>query len=149
MSTGPTMHPFLAGLRPGLLGQLIGSGTAVSYPAGHRIFTEGGPANAFWLIERGTVTLDLNIPGRGTQVIETISDGSVLGWSWLYPPYRWQFGAVTSSPVTALEFDAASVRARCDEDTAFGSAILHGFIPVLADRLHTTRLRLLDLWSRP
>lgn len=37
---------------------------------------------------------DFHVPGRGDVGIETIAAGSVPGWSWLFPPYQWQFGAV-------------------------------------------------------
>ena len=38
-------------------------------------------------------------------MIETIGAGTVLGWSWLQPPYRWQFGAATRDPLNAIAFD--------------------------------------------
>ena len=39
------------------------------------------------------------------MTIDTIGMGELLGWSWLFPPYRWAFGAVAASPVEAFEFD--------------------------------------------
>jgi CRP/FNR family cyclic AMP-dependent transcriptional regulator len=50
---------------------------------------------------------------------------------------------------TAIEFEAPSVRRRCDADPAFGYAILRSFTPVITERLQTTRLRLLDLYATP
>jgi hypothetical protein len=50
---------------------------------------------------------------------------------------------------TAIEFDAPSVRRRCDADPAFGYAVLRTFTPVITERLQTTRLRLLDLYGTP
>jgi CRP/FNR family cyclic AMP-dependent transcriptional regulator len=131
------------------LAELCGGGRPVSYRAGERIFAEGGSAYRFWLIETGSVALDLCVPGRGDQVIETLAAGSVLGWSWLHEPYRWQFGAVAREPVSATVFDAVSVRKRCDADPAFGYAMLRLFTPVITARLHATRVRLLDLYATP
>jgi CRP-like cAMP-binding protein len=142
-------HPFFAGLRPEQLAALSGDGTPVSFAAGERIFGEGGVADRFWLIETGSVALDMRVPGRGDQVVETLPGGTVLGWSWLHPPYRWHFGAVAREATTAVAFDAASVRRRCDEDTAFGYAILRCFTPVITERLQATRLRVLDLYASP
>ncbi|WIM92934.1 cyclic nucleotide-binding domain-containing protein [Actinoplanes oblitus] len=141
-------QPFLDGLNSRVLGDLIDCGVGVRYPGGYRIFAEGAPADRFWLVQEGTVALGVHVPERGDQVLETLGAGDVLGWSWLYPPYRWRFGATTRSPVIATEFDAAAVRRRCAADTDFGYAILQRFVPVIGDRLVTTRLRLLDLWSR-
>ena len=36
---------------------------------------------------------DCTRPARGAVVIETIETGEVVGWSWLFPPYRWHFDA--------------------------------------------------------
>jgi len=141
--------PFFAELTPAHLGQLCAAGRSVSYPAGERIFAEGGAAEHFWLIETGSVALDLRVPGRGDQVIETLTAGSVLGWSWLHPPYRWQFGAVARDRLDTIAVDGGSVRERCDADPAFGYVMLRLFTPVITARLHATRLRLLDLYATP
>jgi CRP/FNR family cyclic AMP-dependent transcriptional regulator len=141
--------PFFAELTPSHLGHLCAAGRSASYRTGARIFAEGGAADHFWLIETGSVALDLRVPGRGDQVIETLTAGSVLGWSWLHAPYRWQFGAVAREPLDAVVFDGGSVRGRCDADPDFGYAMLRLFTPVITARLHATRLRLLDLYATP
>lgn len=138
---------FFSELTSEQLRSLAGAARSVSYPAGARIFEEGDPADRFWLLEHGTVALDLQVPGRGAQVIETLAGGAMLGWSWLHPPYHWQFGAIAREPVDAVAFDAGSVRERCDADPAFGYAMLRLFTPVITARLHATRLRLLDLYA--
>lgn len=144
-----TEHPFLAGLPPGWLERLAGQVRRVGYPPGHRIFHEGGPAEHFWLITTGRVALDIHVPGRGDVLIETLPPGAVLGWSWLFPPYRWHFGAVAAELTHTIQFDAAGVVRLCDEDPQFGFVLLHRFIGVLADRLQATRVRLLDLYAYP
>jgi CRP/FNR family cyclic AMP-dependent transcriptional regulator len=141
--------PFFAELTPTQLRQLCDGGRPVSHRPGERIFSEAGAADRFWLIEAGSVALDLHVPGRGDQVIETLTAGSVLGWSWLHPPYRWQFGAVAREPVETIAFDGVAVRERCAADPALGYAMLRLFVPVITARLHATRLRLLDLYATP
>jgi CRP/FNR family cyclic AMP-dependent transcriptional regulator len=142
-------QPFFADLSPQLLRELGAQGEPVRYVAGERIFADGGVADRFWLLESGTVALDLHVPGRGDQVIETIGAGTVLGWSWFQPPFRWQFGATARGPVTAIVFDAVAVRGRCDADPELGYAVLRRFTPVIIERLQAARLRLLDLWGSP
>ena len=142
-------QPFFTGLPHALVRELCAYGTPAAFPAGRRMFAEGEPAEYFWLLESGTVALDLHVAGHGDQVVETVGSGGVLGWSWLYPPYRWQFGAVTRDPVTAVAFDAVAVRHRCDADPQLGFALLRLFTPVIVDRLQNARLRLLDLWGAP
>jgi CRP/FNR family transcriptional regulator, cyclic AMP receptor protein len=142
-------HPFFASLTDEQRAALARDGAAVTFAAGERLFEEGGIADRFWLIEDGSIALDMRVPGRGDQIVETLPAGTVLGWSWLHPPYRWHFGAVARLATTAIEFDAPSVRRRCDDDPAFGYAALRLFTPVITERLQATRLRLLDLYASP
>jgi CRP/FNR family transcriptional regulator, cyclic AMP receptor protein len=142
-------QPFFAVLTDSQRETLAVHGTAVTFAAGERLFDEGGVADMFWLIEHGSIALDMRVPGRGDQIVETLGPGTVLGWSWLHRPYRWQFGAVARLATTAIAFDAASVRRRCEADPAFGYAMLCAFTPVITERLQATRLRLLDLYAAP
>jgi CRP/FNR family transcriptional regulator, cyclic AMP receptor protein len=152
--TGPlaariSAHPFFAALTDAQLAALSEDAITETFTAGQRLFDEGGIADRFWLIEQGNIALDMRIPGRGDQIVETLGPGTVLGWSWLHPPYRWHFGAMARVATTTIAFDAASVRRRCDADPAFGYAALRSFTPVITERLQATRLRLLDLYAAP
>jgi CRP/FNR family cyclic AMP-dependent transcriptional regulator len=152
--TGPlaariSAHPFFAALTDAQLAALSEDAITETFTAGQRLFNEGGIADRFWLIEQGNIALDMRIPGRGDQIVETLGPGTVLGWSWLHPPYRWHFGAMARVATTTVAFDAASVRRRCDADPAFGYAALRSFTPVITERLQATRLRLLDLYAAP
>jgi CRP/FNR family transcriptional regulator, cyclic AMP receptor protein len=142
-------HPFFAELTPEQLDALSGDGVPAAYRPGERIFAEGAAADRFWLVETGSVALDMRVPGRGDQVLETLVGPTVLGWSWLSPPYRWHFGAIAREPATAIAFDAASVRRRGEADPAFGYAILRCFTPVIIQRLQAARLRVLDMYAAP
>jgi len=133
---------FLRGIVPGHLDALAEAATDVTFPARHRIFAEGGHAASFWLIRAGHVALDLQVPGEGPVVIETVGIGGLVGWSWLFSPYQWKFGAVCASPVEAFQFDAALVRDRCAADPALGYDLTTRLARVLAGRLETTRTRL-------
>jgi CRP-like cAMP-binding protein len=115
----------------------------VTFPARQRLFEDGGNATRFWLIQSGHVSLDLHVPGEGPVVIETIGMGELLGWSWLFPPYKWAFGAVAATAVEAFEFDAPAVRECCAADPDIGYELNQRVTRVLAKRLQVTRIRLL------
>lgn len=119
----------------------------VKFPEGSRVFEEGRLADRFWIIRSGTVCLDIRVPGRRPAVIENLGFGELVGWSWLFPPYVWQLGAEAMTPVRAQEFDALTVRMMMDADPALGSAIGQWVGRVLAHRLHSARVRLLDLYA--
>lgn len=136
-------HPFLRGMRHEHLELLAGGASDVEFTAGHRLFEDGGYAAKFWLIQSGHVALDMYMPGQRPVVIDTVGIGGLLGCSWLFPPYRWAFGAVCVSTVRAFEFDATAVRAACAADPEFGNEVTQRLIRVLASRLQSTRTRLL------
>ncbi|MGG7569339.1 cyclic nucleotide-binding domain-containing protein [Streptomyces sirii] len=143
-------HGFLGALQPGHRDRLLGFAHEVSFPAARRVFDEGGTADRFWIIRSGLVALDAYEPGRGTMVVETLGEGELLGWSWLFEPYRWHLGAQTRSAVEAYEFDAGQVRAAIDEDPAFGLAVTRCVAAVaIGRRLRAARTRLLDLYGPP
>ena len=136
-------HPFLHGMSRDQLSVLAEAARAVSFPARYRLFEDGGKAARFWLIQSGHVSLDLHVPGEGPVVIETIGIGELLGWSWLFPPYQWAFGAVAATAVQAFEFDAPVVRERCAADHELGYELDRRITRVLAERLQATRIRLI------
>jgi CRP-like cAMP-binding protein len=141
-------HPFLAGMGPGQLERLAPWGNRWLFHEGARVFSEGGRAERFWLIRDGEVRLDTRVPGRDDVVVETLGPGAVLGWSWLFPPYRWHLGATAVQRTLTVEMDGPGVRRLCAEDPGIGYELYRRFMEVVVDRLQATRLRLLDL-SRP
>ncbi|MER7172140.1 cyclic nucleotide-binding domain-containing protein [Streptomyces mesophilus] len=127
--------------------RLMHIGREVNIPAGTRLFKEGGHADRFWIVRSGTVALDIYVPGRKAPVIERLGFGELVGWSWLFPPYVWQLGAEAASPVRAYEFDALTVRLMCEDDPELGRMVALWVSRVLAHRLQSARIRLLDLYA--
>jgi CRP/FNR family transcriptional regulator, cyclic AMP receptor protein len=140
-------EPLLRGLPADQVARLAGLAKHVCYPARHRLFEEGAPADRFWIIDAGQAALDVLVPGVGRLTIETLGRGDAVGLSWLVAPYQWQFGAECTQPMQAFEFDARAVRAACDEDPALGYAVATRFLRVAAHRLQATRARLLQARS--
>ncbi|HEU5416348.1 MAG TPA: cyclic nucleotide-binding domain-containing protein [Streptosporangiaceae bacterium] len=142
-------QPFLRGMPPDQLAELASLSRHVIFPAGERLFEEGGTADTFWIIDAGQVTLDASVPGRGRVTIERLGRNDVVGLSWLTPPYQWRYGAVTASGVQAFAFDARAVRAACAADPVLGAEIYRRFCAAVVHRLQVTRARLLDACSHP
>ena len=142
-------HPFLLGMPDGQVAALAEVAAAVDVPAGHRFFEEGGHARRFWLIRNGRVALDLSVPGRTPLIVETLSAGDLMGVSWLSPPHEWQYGAEALEPVSAFQLDGTAVLARCDADPALGFQFFVRLMTVATRRLHSSRIRMLDLYASP
>ena len=126
---------------------LAGCARNVRFADGEFLFREDGPADVFYVVRQGIVALELFVPGRGPVTVETIEAGEVLGWSWLFPPYRWHFDARARSLVRATAFDAVCLREKCDSDPALGYRLMGRFAQVMIERLQATRLRLLDVYG--
>ena len=126
---------------------LSGCGSNVRFSDGEVLLREGDEADVFYVIRHGRVSLEAFDPARGAVTIETIGDGEVLGWSWLFPPYRWHFDARAIGLVRATRFDAACLREKCEQDSSFGYDLMSRFAQVLIERLESTQLRLLDVYG--
>jgi CRP-like cAMP-binding protein len=139
--------PLFAGLDPQHVELISGCGHIEPFARGDRLFREGDVADTFFLIRRGRVALATHVPGRGDVTIETLEPGEVVGWSWLFEPYRWHFDARAVEDVGAVAFDGACLRGKCDADAALGYELMRRFAQVMIDRLQHTRTRLLDLYG--
>jgi CRP/FNR family transcriptional regulator, cyclic AMP receptor protein len=139
--------PFLDGLGPDRVALLAGCAGNVHFDAGDTLFRQGDPADSFYVLRHGSVALEQFVPGRGPVVIETIEAGEVLGWSWLFEPYRWHFDARALTVVRATGFDGSCLRGKCEDDPALGYELMGRFAQVLIERLQWTRLRLLDVYG--
>jgi CRP/FNR family transcriptional regulator, cyclic AMP receptor protein len=142
-------HPFLHGMSREHLAVLSQAASDITVPARHRFFEDGGHATRFWLVQSGHVTVDVHVPGQGLVSIDTIGMGELIGWSWLFSPYMWAFGAVAASPVEAFEFDARMVRTWCASDPALGYEVTRRVAEVLTRRLKSTRSRLITASIQP
>jgi CRP/FNR family cyclic AMP-dependent transcriptional regulator len=140
--------PLLAGLEPDSLELLAGCASNARFEEGDILFRQGDEADVFFVLRHGSVALELFAAPRGGMTIETISSGEVIGWSWLFPPHRWQFDARALSQVRATAFDGACLRGKCEEDPALGYDLMKRFAQVMLERLQWTRLRLLDVYGR-
>ena len=110
---------------------------------------EGTPADVFWAIRGGRASVGVAAPGRGLLTLETLHAGDILGWAWLFPPYRWHFDAEALDDVHAVMFDAACLRQKCEADPALGFHLAQRFAQVIDERLQAARIQLLDLYGHP
>jgi hypothetical protein len=56
------------------------------------------------------------------------------------------FQARALDQVEAIAFDGIEVMKLCREDTALGFEFMHRLLNVVSERLHATRLQLLDMY---
>ena len=141
--------PALSGLESAQRELIAGCGQTAVFADGDALFREGEEANTFFVIRRGTVALEIAAPARMPLVIETLDEGELVGWSWLFAPYRTSFDARARGEVHALAFDGACLRGKCEDDHDLGYELMHRFAAVITERLQATRMRVLDLYGFP
>ena len=141
-------HAFLDGLDAVACDLVFGCAKHVSFEAGSYLFHEGEAADELYLIRRGRVALEVEVPGQGTLTFQTLTENEVVGVSWLVPPYRWAYAAKALDLVRAIAVDAQCLRDACERDHDFGYALMKRFVPVLIERLQTTRFQVLDVYGR-
>lgn len=134
-------HPFLAGLEEGHRQAFLQGAREQTYEPGEVIFREGDPASTLYLIESGRVALESGATACPT-LIQTLGDGDVLGWSWLFPPFAWHFQARATEPTRVICCDGGHLLVQAEENPAFGYAVMRRFSQLVIQRLQATRRKL-------
>jgi CRP-like cAMP-binding protein len=140
-------HPFFQGLKPEYLALIAGCGQNVHFDAGAYLLREGEPAHRFFAIRAGSAAIETYVPSRGAVVLQTLGEGEILGWSWLFPPYISQFDARARESVRATAFDGDCLRSKCDADPALGYDLMKRLARLVSSRLEATRRQLLDVYG--
>ena len=145
LGTRVALHPFLAGMTRPQLASLVEGAMAAHFKTGQSILREGEFANRCYLIETGKVVVESVSSFGKPLVIETIGAGDLLGWSWMFPPYVWQFTARAVQPTTAIFFYGTLLREYCEKDHSLGYELLKRISAVMVKRLQAAHKQLVSL----
>jgi len=113
---------------------------------GEILFEEGGAADTFYIIVEGKVGLELTSPGRTPMIIQSLGPGDLVGVSWFFPPFRWNWRARALEETDLIAFDAVEVRRQCGLNRDLDLEVLGAVAEEAVRRLHRTRIQLLDLY---
>jgi CRP/FNR family transcriptional regulator, cyclic AMP receptor protein len=147
LATRVAFHPFLAGMNRTQLALFIDCAMAARFKMGQTILREGEFANRCYLIETGKVAVESRGNFSEPLVIETIGAGDLLGWSWMFPPYVWQFTACAVEPTTAIFFYGSILRGHCEKDHSLGYGLLKRISAVMVKRLQAAHKQMLSVYS--
>lgn len=141
-------HPFTVGMEPSQLRRIAECAVkVVEFAPEQMIFHAAGVARVLYLLRSGSVALEVVAPGAGTRIVATLHGGDALGWSWMFPPYRWAFDARALVPTEAIVVDGEKLRRCAEEDHELGYQVVWRVAREMADRLQATRLQLLDVYG--
>lgn len=139
-------HPFFQDIDAHILSEIAATATTSRFEAGRLIFHQGEPADKLYLITCGKVALEVFAPARGPILLLTLGAEDVLGWSWLFPPYRWHLDARALEPTEAIAIDGAALRASCEANHELGYHLLKHSVSVIEQRLQAALLQVVDLY---
>jgi CRP-like cAMP-binding protein len=142
-----SQHPLFAGLPVAAVEHISDCAANVTFSPGDLMISEGAHAGYLYLLRQGKVALSAHAPGKGHLLVQTLGPGEVVGLSWLFEPFQWQFDVRAVEFVEAVALDGACMRAKFDANPPLGYQLLSRIMPVVLARLQQTRVRLLDLYS--
>ena len=142
-------HPFFQGMDGPFIEFLADSAVETQLGAGDILFRQGKPADKFYLLRSGQVSVQVPALVGPVLEIQRIGDDQLLGWSWLIPPYRWNFQARVEADSTVIEFDGVAVLKQCEQDPKFGYELLKRFAALMSERLEAARQKMMDEWNPP
>lgn len=128
---------------------LAGCATERALKQGEVLFRHGQPADRFYLIRSGRITIEVPAIEGPSLEVQSLGSDAVLGWSWLIPPYTWSFQARAKEDTTMLEFDGRAVLERCESNPAFGFELMKRFSALMSERLEAARRKMMDEWNPP
>jgi CRP-like cAMP-binding protein len=137
-------QPFFKGMSVRQLEFLAGDCSAAEFREGEQILNEGGTANRFYLIVDGHVEVESPHLDGEAMPIQTLGPGDLLGCSWLFPPYRWQFAARAAAPTKALCFYGTHLRKLCEANHELGYELMKRVSEIVIIRLQAVRRKLVE-----
>jgi CRP/FNR family transcriptional regulator, cyclic AMP receptor protein len=115
--------PVFEGLDPTHLKFIAAGAEEVTVPAGTLVLMRGEAAERFFVISEGTIALEIASPGHGAVRVLTLHEPELVGWSWLFDPYRWQVDGRAVTDCRLIAIDAPGLREQCNLDPRFGFEI--------------------------
>ncbi len=133
-------HPVLQGLDARQVALVISYASTADYKPGQRVFQRDFDAREFIIVRSGRIAIEVpSIDGEALQ-IQTVGEGSLLGWSWFIPPYRWSFDARAVEQSNVISVNGDKLRTACDNDPKLGYALMKRFAALMAERLNAARI---------
>lgn len=141
-------HPFTNSFSAEEEARLASICEEVEFKAGDRLLKEDDPCDRFFLLISGLVSVELRVHGGDLLRVQTEGPGTVLGWSWLFPPYRCSFDLKALEASRAIAIDAAAMRKMMEDDPAFGFRAMKELMSTVICRLSRSRLQLVDIYAK-
>ena len=140
-------HPFFDGMADPYLDLIAGCGENVHFKTGAFLMREGEEATSFFLLRKGIVAIEAYCPVKGGMTVSQRHEGDVVGFSWLFPPYRTAFDACARTDVEAVMLHGDCFRGKAQQDHELGYELMSRFTHLMLGALQATRRQMLDVYG--
>lgn len=140
--------PWFVELNPKQLERLAYIASFVHVHTNEVLFSEGERIDFLYMVLEGQISIENFVPTRGWTRIFTAEPLDIIGWSSMTPVIR-QRTATAKALVNGrlIAFNSDALHQACEEDHSLGYVILKRISNVVASRMLTTRLQLLELFT--
>jgi CRP/FNR family transcriptional regulator, cyclic AMP receptor protein len=135
-------YTYFAGIGEEGLKQISMIAEEKSITAGARVFNEGDPASHMLVIVRGEINIEFLLGDGELRVIDSMSDGDLLGWSALIEPYKMTANGTAAKSTDLIRIDAIKLRQLCEKDRSLGYCLILQIAKLLAHRLEGANVQL-------
>jgi CRP/FNR family cyclic AMP-dependent transcriptional regulator len=137
-------HAFTRGLTEAQIGALAPLAAEVTFQEGEVCLGYGERSHLFYLIETGSVAVELSTP-RFTVCVQALGPGQIFGWSALLDLQVTLFQVRARERTTALCLDGAGLVEAFHADPVLGTEFLRRALKVAAERVKATEVKFAEM----
>ena len=121
----------------------------VQIEPGEYLFEEDDPAHYLYLVQKGSISLNLAVPNKAgdTFVMEMdpMKKGELVGWSAIVGPGEYKFGVIANTPTNLIQIDGSELKQIMHDYPEIGYQILYKIADVIRERLEMKCMQLLSM----
>lgn len=138
--------PWFLELSQSQIARLAGISSYIQLEPGETLFREGDREDFLFILMEGQIVLEIEVPGHGNVPFYTAEALDVIGWSSLTPIVRQRTAtARISQRSTLIGIQSKLLEQLCDEDHELGYLLMRRIANVIASRMLTMRLCLMEI----
>lgn len=119
----------------------------ISFNAGDFLVKTNQPAENFYFILKGTVSLQVLSNENGIIELSSVSENEFLCWSWLSSPYKYTLNAVAFEKTATLMIDAVGIKREMEDNHEFGNKIYQIFSKTIIEQFQGLQKSFVELYE--
>ena len=147
----PTLQsiPWLMDLSPEQLKKLEMIAGFRFLSCGEILYKEGDNDNLLFIVSEGSLGIEIYVPGSGQVRLYNAEPLDIVGWDSMTPVARHRITTITALQKSNLiYFDGAALTELCEIDKELGYLFMRRLSNVIATRMLSMRIKLIDLFMQ-